>query len=272
MAYQIRSPFCLSSINSALVQTADKGRFTNIELSSVKLAGDEYDIWKSAIDNLLTPEYVQALYSRIFSMVPTITANAKQLAKAIEKKTIDRRLGDQYGALLAGYISLNENSLLSEDDAKWLIDDLKFDTEKEKANGINDQHRLLNKIMQHIMRIEKNQGYENITIGDMCERVHLKQDSYNVCREHLKNIGIKIIGDDIAIANDNENLADILKTSHWPNNWMQTLQRLLFAKPSKGAIYFSSACNSRATVMPINKVLFSENEESPQLSLVADNE
>ena len=265
MNYKIRSPFCLSSINPNLVQTADKGRFTNIELSSVKLTGDEYDKWKMSIDNLLTEEYIQALYSRIFSMVPTISANARQLARAIERKTGDRRLGDQYGALMAGYLSLRESAVLTEEEAKFEIDVMDFETEKEKAQGINDQHRLLNKIMQHIMRIPKDRGFDDLTIGEMCVKVHKKLPGYTECDRALANTGIKIIDNMIAIANDNDNLAAILASSQWPNNWMQTLRRLSFAIPSKSNVYFSAACKVRATMLEIDKVLFDDDERVIEL-------
>ncbi len=266
--YQIRSPFCLSSINSSLAQSADKGRFTNIELSSLKLSGDEYDKWKKEVDALLTEQYIQSFYSRIFSNVPIISANAKELARAIERKTGDRRLGDQYGALLAGYLSLNSSDLLTEEDAKFEIEDLDFHTEKEKAQGINDQHRLLNKIMQHIMRVEKSQGYENITVAEMCQRIYKGHDGFGYCKMHLANAGIRILDETIAIANDNDTLAEILKTSNWPTNWMQTLQRLEFAKASKTNVYFSPGCKVRATLLQIERVLFEEDSDEPNLRLV----
>lgn len=267
--YQIRSPFCLSSINSNLVQTADKGRFTNIELSSIKLSGDEYDLWKTKIDALLNDEYVQSFYSRIFSMVPIIVANAKELARAIERKTGDRRMGDQYGSLLAGYLSLSKNELLNEETAKIEIEDLDFESEKEKAHGINDQHRLLNKIMQHVLRVPKDRGFEDLTIGEMCERVHKKGSNNGECAASLANIGIRVTNSEIAIANDNDNLGDILKASQWPQNWAQTLRRLTFAQPSKSNVYFSASCKVRATVLPIDRVLFEDDDDQPNLKLVS---
>lgn len=267
--FRIRSPFCFSSINSNLIQSADKGRVTNIELSGVKLAGDVYDKWKDDIDSLLTDTYMQAFYSRIFSMVPIIAANAKTLARAIERKTGDRRLGDQYGVLLAGYIAWNSKELLNDETAKLEIEDLDFYSEKEKAQGINDQHRLLNKIMQHIMRVPKDKGFEDITIGEACSRVFKGTENNRECERILANIGIKIIGETIAIANDNDNLADILKNSIWPQNWMQTLRRLDFASPSKTNIYFSQSCKVRATFLKIDKVIFEDDDEKqPNLSLV----
>lgn len=266
--YQIRSPFCLSSINSNLVQIADKGRFTNIELSGAKLSGEDYDQWRAKIDLLLCPEYVQAFYSRIFSMVPTITANAKQLAKAIERKTGDRRLGDQYGALLAGYLSLSNSELFTEEDAKLEIDDLDFETEKEKAQGINDQHRLLNRIMQHVLRVPHEKTYEEITIGEICERVHTSAKGFKELEKILANTGIKITGEFIAIANDNNNLAEILKNTQWPQNWAQTLSRLPFSQPSKSAVYFSPGCKCRGIWLEIGSVILEDDDKSGGPKLV----
>lgn len=252
--YQIRSPFCLSSINSDLKQTADKGRFTNIELSGNKLSGEVYDKWKLEIDALLSSEYVTALYARIFAMVPVIAKNARTLAQAIERKTSDRRLGDQYGALLAGYLSLNENTVLTEADAKWEADNISFAEEKEKANGLNDMHRLLNKILQHVVRIPKEHGYEDVTLGEICERLY-KNHTHTEYKRTLANTGIKIIGDNIAIANDNDMLAGILEHTIWPSNWAQTLKRIEYASQSDGTVYFSPSCKERAVLFPINKVL-----------------
>ena len=261
--YQIRSPFCLSSINSNLVQSADKGRFTNVELSSVKLAGDVYDAWKKEMDTLLTPEYIQGLYCRVFSMVGIISDNAKELARAIERKTGDRRLGDQYGALLAGYLSISDQIKITEETAKGIVQSIEFEVEKEKAQGINDQHRLLNKIMQHVMRVPKEKGYEDVTIGEMCQRVYKGVDINNECKIILGNAGIKIIDDTIAIANDNDNLAEILKHSQWPHNWQQTLSRLTFSSASKGAVYFSPGCRARAVILTISEVIFDDDEKTP---------
>ena len=266
--FQIRSPFCLSSINSALIQTADKSRFTNIELSGKKLAGDEYKEWKSKISALMTDEYIQAAYQRIFAMVPTLTANAKELAYAIEAKTGDRRLGDQYGALLAGYRSFYENKLLSTEDAKWLVDPFTFSNEREQSSGINDQHSLLNKIMQHVMKVPKEKGYEDVSIAEMCQRVHKNRDFNNECKISLGNIGIKVTDTHVIIGNDNDNLADILSHSRWPHNWQQTLKRLAFAEPSRGPVYFSPACKCRAIEIPLENAI-QEDEPAAQLKLVA---
>jgi putative DNA primase/helicase len=263
--FQIRSPFCLSSINSALVQTADRTRFTNIELSSNKLAGDVYKAWTLQMDTLLTDEYVQALYQRIFSAVPLIVANAKTFAHAIEAKTGDRRLGDQYGALLAGHKSFYEIKEYTPEDAQWIIDDLTFSTEKENANGTNDQHSLLDKIMQHVMRVPKERGFEELSIAEMCYCVHKGRSNIAECRTILGNTGIKVKDNFIYIANANNHLAEILKNSRWPHNWQQTLKRLTFAIPSKSNEHFAHGCKVRAILLPIGEVIFEDEEVTPQL-------
>ncbi len=259
--YQIRSPFCLSSINSNLMQTADKGRVTNIELSSNKLSGEVYEKWKANNDDLLTNEYVQALYSKIFSKIPEIASNAITLARAIERKAGDRRLGDQYGALLAGFLSLSKDEILTEESAKLEIEDIDFIIEKDRAIGMNDQHRLLNKIMQHIIRIPKDRGFDDLTVGDLCERIHKTSIGFQECARALANIGIKVEDGLIAISNDNENLADVLSDSIWSGNWSQTLKRLEFATSSEKTVYFSPGCKTRATLLPVEKVIQIEDEK-----------
>lgn len=259
--FNIRSPFCLSSINSSLIQTADKGRFSPLELSSNKLQGDIYAKWKENLYATIGGDFAQRLYSRIFSMIPNIVHNATIFANAIEAKTGDRRLGDQYGALLAGYQSWIEDKAFADEDAKWIIDTINFNTEKEMASGTNDQFSLLNKIMQNVMRVPKNQGFEELSIAEMCERVSKMGTNNEECKRSLGNIGIRIIGNDIAIANENDNLAEILKTSRWPHNWQQTLKRLPFAVPTDNSVRFGSACKSRAILIPLGKVVFGDDAD-----------
>lgn len=257
--FQIRSPFCLSSINSSLIQTADKGRFTTIELSSNKLQGEIYAQWKVDLFNLLSGDYVQSFYSRIFSMIPIIIHNAATFSTIIESQTGDRRLGDQYGALLSGYYAFFNKTKIQENFAKGIIDNIKFDNEKESANGINDQFSLLNKIMQHVIRVPKDKGYEDLSIAEACEIVSKTSLNFNECERSLGNIGIKVKDGFVIIANENDNLAEILKSSRWPHNWQQTLKRLPFANPSENSVRFSPGCKQRAILVPIDKVIFQED-------------
>lgn len=257
--YQIRSPFCLSSINSSLVQTADKTRFTGVELSGQKLSDELYAKWKDDKNNLITDEFVQGLYQRIFCNVETIVYNARFLANAIETKTGDRRLGDQYGALLAGARILYEIKKYTVEDITGLLDAIEFNAEKENANGTNDQHNLLNKIMQRVLRVPKDKGFEELSVAAMCEVVQRGWENCTECKLLLGNIGIKVHENKIYIANENDNLADILKASRWPHNWHQTLKRLSFATQSKSNVYFSPACKQRAIILPVDKVIAVDN-------------
>ena len=112
--YMIRSPFCLSSITAALLQTADKGRFSQLELSPKKLSGDEFKQWQADMEALLTTKYINRFHNRIIKLLPVILHNAKVLTMAIEKKTGDRRIGDQYGALLSGHIDMQSSRMLTD--------------------------------------------------------------------------------------------------------------------------------------------------------------
>lgn len=252
--YLIRSCFCLSSINGSLMQTADKGRFTQIELSAKKLSGDKYELWCLEIGELLTDDYVNGLYNRIIKLIPLIVHNAKMLALAIEAKTGGRRLGDQYGALIAGFISYYSDEKLTKETAGKQIEFYNFDLENEQAKGKIDQFALLDKIMQHVIKIPKERGWDEISIADLCNHVHIGVDVDKQVKM-LGNIGIKVKDSMIYIANDNNNLGEILKGSRWPVNWAQTLKRLPFATSSEKPVYFSYGCKPRATIIPVDKVI-----------------
>ena len=109
------------------------------------------------------------------------------------------------------------------------------------------------------MKIPKDRTFEELSIAAMCEVVQRGWENIKECKDSLGNIGIKVKDNNIYIANENNNLAEILKGSRWPHNWNQTLKRLPFATQSKSNVYFSPACKQRAIILPVDKVIAVDN-------------
>ncbi|MDE3016830.1 MAG: GIY-YIG nuclease family protein [Pseudomonadota bacterium] len=123
------------------------------------------------------------------------------------------------------------------------------------GTGRIDQFKLLDTIMQHIIKIPKECGYESKSIAELCENVHKMESAYEEHQKILGDIGIRVMKSKIYIANNNNNLEEILKHTVWRNNWTQTLKRLPDAKSADKVIYFSMGCKSRAIEIPIERVL-----------------
>jgi putative DNA primase/helicase len=105
-AFEIRSMFCVSSINVALIQKADIDRFCVLGLRKDPLDKDEWTAFEQDILATITPDCGRQLIARTVQNIPTIRKNAHTLAKALAIQ-FGQRYGDQYGTLLAGAWSLS---------------------------------------------------------------------------------------------------------------------------------------------------------------------
>lgn len=252
MNFNINSCFALSSINNSLMQTADKGRVTVVELGG-KLHGEEYTAWSESLTDLLTQEYIDGLYNRAIKLLPVIAANAKTFARAIEATSTDRRLGDQYGALLAGYLSYSTDKQYTLAEAKeWLANvKVNFNFEKEQSSGRIDQYALFDTIMQQIIKIPYNKTTMEFSIGELCDMVKNSAIGWEDIARILGNYGIKREETGVYIANNNVQLQEMLKNTNWPLNWGQTLKRIENASVTSKNVYFSPACKQKAVFVPI---------------------
>ena len=253
--YEIRSMFCVSSINVALVQGADRDRFCVLSLQ--KGSGDWHQL-ELEILRLCTVEAGRNLVKRTLERVPTIRANAKAFAKALAVEH-GQRFGDQHGTLLAGAFSLmpDSNRKLSEEEATQFCAQIDWSSQSRDERDA-DEDQCLARICESMVAVE---GGKRFTIMNLIESLFSpKMGTLAGCEENADKIlgryGIRSKGGSLFIANSNANLEALLSDTQWSGGaHKQALKRVLGAEGTSSAVRFVGSKSSRATVIPLASVL-----------------
>lgn len=257
--YDIRSCFCCGSIHIPIVKTQDQNRISVVSLLRKKTndptRASEFKKLQAAQVETLTPDYIRRFQARAISMIPIIRKNAETLASAAASAIGTQRLGDQYGALLAGSYSLDSDELITPTAAKEWIDNLDWSEAQELA-GDQDQLRCLEHISQCIIRTDAGERSVEELVG-ACTGVYpdfklTGGQAYDALRRH----GLKLSKDNktVAISNSNSSLAKLMHGSVWNRNWGTVLERVEGAikqKPRRGA----EGKNERAVILPAEMLI-----------------
>ena len=83
------------------------------------------------MDNKINDLSAKRLISRTFSLINTIKKNIKVFSRLAGEKFDSQRLGDQYGALLAGAYSLMSSDLVDLQTAEQMIESVSWDSYSE---------------------------------------------------------------------------------------------------------------------------------------------
>ena len=266
-AFEIRSMFCVSSINVALFQKADLDRFCVLPLRKDHMAKDDWTKFEAEILDLATVENGRALIARTLQQIPTIKTNAKVIARALAQR-FGQRFGDQHGTLLAGAWSLEPEGggQLSLEMAKQWIDQMDWET-REVDESDADEIKCRDAILQHLVDYSMGQKAQLGELVDcVAKGMALRGVVYDELAQILGRWGLKVLrrGFDVipgteevcdrpylAIAHNNRQLSTIFKDTQWANNAHRAaLKRLPGATASK-PMHFSGIGTHRATLVPL---------------------
>jgi hypothetical protein len=108
-----------ASVVVGIKDAADDTRITvfNLKPNFGDKAREEFKILKQDISRILTPRFAEVFRSRAVRMIPTIRENAKVFSEAAARVLNSQRLGDQIGALCAGFWALYSNEAVEYDTA-----------------------------------------------------------------------------------------------------------------------------------------------------------
>lgn len=267
-SFEIRSMFCVSSINVALFQKADLDRFCVLPLRRDQMDKDDWTRFEAEIIELATVDNGRALIARTLQHIPTIKKNAKVLARALAQR-FGQRFGDQHGTLLAGAWSLEPDGggeLTFEMATEW-IDQMDWDT-REIEESDADEVKCRDTILQHLVDYSIGQKAQ---LGELVNCVARGVSMRGVIYEELAQVlgrwGLKVYrrgldklpGSEavcprhfVAVAHNNRQLASIFRDTQWANNAHRaSLKRIPGAEVTKAPIYFSGVGMQRATLVPI---------------------
>jgi Bifunctional DNA primase/polymerase, N-terminal len=234
--YLPRAMFLMSSINNSLKQSADLSRFTVLEISR---KSDDFKKLDIETGNLLTTEFCDKFRRRMIDLIPTIRKNARKLAESIAEKTGNRRLGDQLGALISGFVATQSTKEITKEEADLLIIEF-LRKETAESNDEPDEQQALSHVMQSKIKVES--GIER-TISELIaiSNVTTFDDKVTpeVADKSLQRLGLKARDKKLHITNSNVELNKILGNIYGKNGLKNLLMRIAGAwkeeKPAKFA-------------------------------------
>lgn len=238
--FHIRSMFFLSSIATSLKQGADRSRFAQLTLRSTadQAQGERQDHWEALdrdLERYVTPEVAQRLISRTVSLIPTIRASTRVFSRAAAEHFDSQRLGDQYGALLAGAWSLMSTAVVTDREARALIEQNDW-APYSQSTEVPDELRCIEHILQTQVRVDITTGPDRVstatrTLGELVDHLAMPDNSHHLDAEGvLGRHGIKVDGQGtgaaVVISNTAKALAAILADTAWAHSWATVLARL----------------------------------------------
>jgi putative DNA primase/helicase len=256
-SFEIRSMFCCSSINVALIQRADLDRFCVLSLRKDHMDKDDWNEFEQQILNTCAEENGRRLVARTLQQIPTIRKNAKTLAAALSRR-FGQRFGDQYGTLLAGAWTLEPGGggeLTLQQAMEWIN---MMDWESREVDATDaDEVKCINHILQALIQVDGGKRMSVLELVQMAQRgvifaIPGRDHPSDEIETILGRYGLKVTGGTLAVANNSTNLQALLKDTPWAGNaYRQALRRLPGASTSAGTVRFKGSGVARATLVPL---------------------
>ena len=266
IGYEIRSMFCVSSINVSLINKADIDRFCVLGLRKDPMDKSEWLQFEKEIISVATVQNGRALIARTLSHLPTIAQNARTFAQALGKR-FGQRFGDQHGTLLAGAWSLEAGGggVVDLESADQWIATMDWEHQQHDASDA-DELKCRDTILQQIVRYG---GGLDASLGEMVQAVATQQTLSRTVWTELVPIlgryGLKVFrdgeklpdgelaqGHHLAVANGNAQLDQLLRATPWGNGAHRSaLRRITGALTPGKPTHFAGIGAKRSTVIPI---------------------
>ena len=266
-SFEVRSMFCVSSINVSLIQKADIDRFCVLGLRKDQMEKRVWLDFEREIAAVATIDHGRALIHRTLQHLPVITENARVLAQALGRR-FGQRFGDQHGTLLAGAWSLEAGGgghldLVMAD--QWLD---QMDWEHQQPDHTEaDEIKCRDTILQQIVRHDVG---SEASFGEMVRCIALQESLAGTLWDQLVPVlgryGMRVFragqplpdgeraeGHFLAVANANAQLDHVLRHTPWSGGAHRAaLRRIAGAYLPKRPLHFCGVGTKRCVMVPIN--------------------
>lgn len=262
-AFDIRSCFCFSSINTAIRHFADETRVTVMVLrpqrgtteDENRAISERYDTLKEEIIRTFTPGYSAGLLMRTMENLRTLRDNIEVFGRAAAVVLGSRRAADQIAPMLAGAFLLHSTKSISVEEAlHWLREnDMREAT--AVGNGMDDEMRLFSFLMAHRLRVTTPNGTLERTVGEAIEAALHHDGKHGLGAEsaqaELRRFGIRIDNQGgFYVSTTSDVIKRALADTPWGSNWARPLRMLPGADHIKTPTTFSPGIRSRAIWLP----------------------
>lgn len=225
LSFKVNSSFYLSSIRVSLTEEADFSRFAILELDR----GDSSkwpDIEKKF--DRITNDFGNRLFSRIVGMYPTLLANKKVFEEIIAPQS-ERRAAQQYGILLAGFACLISDTVITEELARRMVEQLPCIRHVDSKIELADEFEC----MDHLLSSEVK-----IAAGDRVERSSFEKELTMARGSSDGGLQLRLFGVDcnaeaVYVAVRHPSLSQMFTNTKWDSMWGNALARLPNAKVTR---------------------------------------
>ncbi len=268
MDFVVKSMFAFSAIQEGIKLAADRNRIVTMELKAWSYQDGSMDLKQKSwhdLENclaLINDSLGMKLITRSISMLPIIQENIEIFKSVLATKLGSQRLGDTYGALMAGWYSLISDDSIGENQAIAVCDQIAWDNFTEESLGVEESDECMSAIMQTQIRYDIAGKGQTSTIGELVERMIATFDPFHKfstadedARQALGRHGIRVDKDFILVANKSVNLEKVLKDSIFGVNWHRYLSRIDKAE-KRNTINFGGGLRSRCVAVPMDSVSF----------------
>ena len=262
ISYSPRFMAAFLSVKPFLNVDADITRFTYINMEKVNEGPEQWEELKKLL-LVLTEDYCRRLFSRIVLMIPIILKNQIAFQNAISKK-YSQRVGQQYGTLLAGYVALREDGVLTSEKISEYIEAADLDKEAAVWKP-TDQKACLGHLLEHPIRLSPSETLPLNSVFKELSQIKTGRsrpaNPFIGSRKQqlikaLDLIKIRLVKNErIMIAITNGLVDNIYKDSQWSGSWKQVLKRV---KGCEDDVAKTQHQSSRCLSIPLSEALDEE--------------
>lgn len=262
--YAVRGCFMFSSINTLISEYSDETRFSRLVLrKDVRVnAAEHYAGIAKEINNLITQDFADGMFSRSVENILTIQENIKVFTNVSGQYFRNRRIADQIGAILGGlYLCYSIKSVTPEQASAFLARNAWAD--HTAMDSPQDELKLVERIVTSRIRFDTDRGAKEVTIGEAIlvasghSGVYCDFLSPSKAADELGKYGIKVTNETFIVANDCTPMRWLLKDTAWVNSWGTSLRQIKTSKKI-GPMYYSPGINQRGTELPIELIFSKE--------------
>ena len=273
MEFRVRSMFCFGSIGTVLVgRASDASRFSLLELISPRRNEKNCDNWPQMNRMLIAiaadKSWPARLLARALQMAPVVQECINIFSAAVaDKLDGNRRHGDQYGTLLAGYWCLYNTEALNPEMAREIVDRIHFDDYVERS-AAPDASRCLDQLLDATI-IEKGSSVAVRTLvglaaGYWSSGVDISADR---AKQMLQERGMTVTklgnkGQFFAVIRDGSSIGTLLRGTPFESDWQSHLPRVE-GYEALPATSFGRGSKNRAHGFPLNQIVSAPNDEPP---------
>lgn len=239
--------FCafVTGIRPSFDNEADRNRFTLVELDRAKQTPEQWVRAKQLLDEVRAPGYASGLFSRSLALIGTFRQNQDLFENEISRRYYSR-FGQQYAPILAGYVSLITDKVISAEEVKGFVDAMGLEHEVEGIREHNDDQDALHHLLSAKLRADGGDKsvMELINLVGDTVAAYTSPDAPLLANATLMRHGLKYDSAEkkLFIASKHPELSKLFDKTRFTINWNHSLGRLPHAEKSAVIRLFNKNC------------------------------